>query len=94
MLRMLCDLPRRSGTLCVAVSADPESDDRMFDGLQACIIVIAGLLRVGSRSGRDTGCEWTRTRGWWFLQRSRRRRGRRSVLLRHPPAHKMSANAA
>jgi hypothetical protein len=59
-LRMLClcDLPRRFERCC---SAELESDDRMFDGLQACIIVIVGA-RGGSRSGRDTGCEWTR--GW------------------------------
>lgn len=54
----LCDLPRRFERCC---SAELESDDRMFDGLQACIIVIVGA-RGGSRSGRDTGCEWTR--GW------------------------------
>lgn len=57
-LRMLCDLPQRFERCC---SADLESDCRMFDGLQACIIVIVGA-RGGSRSGRDTGCEWTR--GW------------------------------
>ena len=52
----------------------------MFDELQACIIVII-VDETRAVSGRVVG----------FLQRSRRRR---SVLLRHPPADKMSANAA
>lgn len=49
-LRMLClcDLPRRFERCC---SAELESDDRMFDGLQACIIVIVGARGVA---------KWTR----------------------------------
>jgi len=82
-LRRLCDLPRRF-EMCYSAE---DKGRRMFDDrLHECIIVI-----VGARGGREvdeTGCEWP----WWVSeQRSRRSR---SVLLRHPPAHKMSANAA
>lgn len=63
---MPCDLPQRFERWCSA----EESDARMFDGLQARIIVIVGA-HGGCEVDETRAVRWTR--GWVFLQRSRRR---------------------
>lgn len=51
---MLCGRPRRLEVLYVAVQTCLLArDDGMFDGVQACIIVIAGA-RVGGREVDET----------------------------------------